>query len=139
VELGLADAISSESLRARVNEQMPAGMQVVSAEETEKGSMQIDLRNSMWEVCPFSGSGVEQAIERLLCATSCLVTRSGAKGAKQLDVRTSIISMSAKSGVLRVTLRHNEPLVRPSDVVSALVSLGCSLDGEPLYTRLEQF
>jgi radical SAM-linked protein len=139
VELGLAQPVNLDILKAAINVQMPVGMQVVAAEATKRGAIQTDLKNSIWEAQPFVGTGIPEAVEQLLTATACEVTREGAKGAKQFDVRPAITSIDVEQGVLRVSLKHGEPLVRPKDVVAALESLGCELAVEPLYTRLEQF
>jgi radical SAM-linked protein len=139
VELGLAESMDLAVLKARINEQMPQGMQITEAVQTKRGAIQTELKHSIWEATPFTGAGIAQAVSRLMASPSCEVTREGAKGAKTLDVRSSIMELNVAANVLRVTLSHGEPLVRPADVVAALETLGCALNEAPLYTRLEQF
>jgi radical SAM-linked protein len=139
VELGLAEPMNLDILKASINVAMPVGMEVVTAEATKRGAIQTELQHSIWEAQPFIGTGIDEAVAGLLAVDSYEVTRDGAKGAKQLDVRPAVTAIEVQQGVLRVTLKHAQPLVRPADVVLALVGLGASLTVEPLYTRMEQF
>jgi len=69
-----------------------------------------------------------------------LVTRQTKNGLRTFDVRVPLESIAVDdAGVMRMVIRHTEPLVRPDDVCTGLRQVGTGLpDVPPLTKRLWQ-
>ena len=62
-------------------------------------------------------------------------------GLRTFDVRSAVVELEVlDAGMMRLVSRHQTPLVRPDDVVSALRQLRPELAGDrpPLLTRVAQ-
>ena len=70
------------------------------------------------------------------------------KGLREFDCRSAVVSLQVGTGRsgpgetgsrLELVLRHQEPAVRPDDVLTGLAAVGgLDLDAAPLLTRLAQ-
>ncbi len=133
VELGLAERVDLEQVRAALDESLPAGIDVIDVVEAPLGTNLPDrVEASHWGIrlpqVPLET--VEQAVSAFLAAGSVPVSRLMKDGVRQLDARAAVISMSASwdaSGTgcatLLMVVRHVTPAVRPDDVLSGLRSV----------------
>jgi radical SAM-linked protein len=140
--LGMAEKRGPGALAGALNEQMPAGLAVVSVAEVPGRGVADLFHESTWriEVTPAGGS-LTEAVARLLAVASYTVERETHKGKRVLDVRAPLRSLAVEDGAIVVTIIHTEPLVRPEDVLTALQQLCPELGLSPqgaVYTRLGQ-
>ena len=143
VELGLSEVCDPEKVGRALDEVLGPGLDVVAVAEATSSSLTDLLTASAWrinlgEVDPELLAG---AVERLLAAESQVVQRMTKTGLRDFDVRAAIVDLRVTGeGELFFLGRHEAPLVRPDDVVSALRMVAPELgEGRPaLLTRLAQ-
>lgn len=137
LEIALAERRDTEELRARLDESMPTGLDIVEAVESRTSDFTDRLVASEWELRldGVTGAEAEKAVEAFLAAETVEVERQTKKGLRTFDARaavTSLTSAEAASGaggdgrgqepcaILRLVVRHLTPAVRPDDVLSGL-------------------
>ena len=141
VEIGLAERVDLEVLRAGLDESLPLGIDVVEAVEAPAGTSLPDrIEASLWTVrLPgVPPDDAARAVEAFLAATSVVVERLTKNGVRQMDARAAVVSMTevsrlaepggsddqrATCATLHVVVRHVTPAVRPDDVLSGLRSV----------------
>lgn len=140
VELGLAQRCAPEKVVDALNEALPAGFVMLDAADAVRESLGDLLQVSEWEV---SLPGAELAVlrdvvQRFWDETEHQVERMTKHGMRTFDVRAVVLSCEAEEGLLRMRIRHQTPLVRPDDVVTALRMLEPRLPAHPLLQRTQQ-
>jgi radical SAM-linked protein len=156
VELGLAERVDLEQLRARLDESLPTGLDVVEVVEAPAGTSLPDrVEASHWSV---RLPGVEpadaaRAVQAFLAAAEVPVERLTKNGMRTLDARAAVVRLAAgedragASGTagdqpcatLDLVVRHLTPAVRPDDVLSGLRSVAALVPPTPPEaTRLAQ-
>jgi radical SAM-linked protein len=142
LEIGLAEIREPSWVRDALNAAMPDGLVIIEVAEAQSGSLADRLGASRWRV---SMAGVEAAVlaagvAELLAASSATVERKTKSGLRSFDIRPAVLGLTLRPDGFEVLTVTGEPLVRPDDVVTALVALNPELDsGIPaLFTRLEQ-
>ncbi|WP_103502542.1 MULTISPECIES: TIGR03936 family radical SAM-associated protein [Streptomyces] len=135
LEIGLADRRDPEELRARLDDSMPAGLDITEAVEAHTSGFAELLAASHWEL-RLNGvepAVAEAAVRAFLDAPSVEVRRQTKKGLRAFDARAAVVSLDASDGgadgplggpcaILRLVVRHLTPAVRPDDVLSGLRS-----------------
>ena len=133
LEIGLAEVVDPETVRAELDASLPDGLDVVEVVQSAGGSLADRLEASVWEI-RLSGvqlDVLEHAVERLLATTEVPVERMTKKGLRTFDARAAIVSLECRPcgasendgetcAILQVVLRHGTPSVRPDDVLAAL-------------------
>jgi radical SAM-linked protein len=146
LEIGLAQFRDPESLRALLDESLPAGLDVIEAVEARTSGLADRLEASVWQL---RLDGVEpaearQAVAAFLAADTVEVQRSTKNGIRTFDCRAAVtrfevvegdgaadaLADTAREGadrpqdqacaILRLVVRHLTPAVRPDDVLSGL-------------------
>jgi len=144
LEIGLAEVVDPDALRARLEESLPEGLDVLEVVESPGGSLADRLVASHWLVdLDTPAEQAAAAVAAFLAADAVPVERMTKKGMRQFDCRAAVVSLAAAPGDggsrLDLVLRHLEPAVRPDDVLAGLVSVGgLTTGGTPLLTRLAQ-
>ena len=144
LEIGLAEAVDPDLVRAQLEDALPDGLDVLEVVESPGGSLADRLEASHWLLdvdAPLATAGA--AVAAFLAAEAVPVERMTKKGLRQFDCRAAVVSLAAgdREGGSRLdlVLRHVEPAVRPDDVLAGLASVGgLELGGAPLLTRLAQ-
>jgi radical SAM-linked protein len=149
LELALAEVVEPAAIRARLDEVMPVGLDIVDVVESPGGALADVLQASRWLIeIPVDPARATGAVAAFLAAESVRVERMTKRGMREFDCRAAVLALTvepaAEAGAaaarLALTLRHVEPAVRPDDVMSGLRTVG-GLDlgtAAPLLTRLEQ-
>ncbi len=143
VELGLAEARDLDWVRDVLTAALPDGMAILEVVEASGAGLVERLTASRWEV-DLGGAepdAVRRAADRLWAAERVEVERRARDGVRTFDARGALLALTVEDGpVLDLVLRHDSPLVRPDDVVQALLRLdpGLIIDVPPLTTRTEQ-
>jgi radical SAM-linked protein len=148
LELALAEVVDPAAVLAALDEAMPDGLDVVEVVESPGGSLADLLQASRWTIAlPAPVEAVRPAVEAFLGAGEVIVQRMTKKGMRDFDARAAVLSLEVLPGGdgagagcrLDLVLRHQEPAVRPDDVLSGLASVGgLELVGVPLLTREAQ-
>ncbi|SDY97445.1 radical SAM-linked protein [Tessaracoccus flavus] len=141
VELGLAEVCDPAKVMGALNEVLPQGFVVLDVAEARKESLGDLLEASDWIISlPGAPAGVlASAVSALLAADDYTVERMTKSGMRSFDVRSAILSLDcADDETLRLRARHQTPLVRPDDVVTALRGIDDRVPSLPLLTRLAQ-
>ena len=164
LELGLAQLVELDALRARLDAALPDGLDVIEVVPAGPGSLAERIEASAWRIELAPTPGIETAVEAFLGESSVLVERLTKDGRREIDARAAVISLvvtltpvrltssgppaagrgtSAVTGgeraILELVVRQATPSVRPDDVLAALASLGALLPSEPARaSRLAQ-
>lgn len=147
LEIGLASVVEPGDLLRRLDEAMPAGLDVVDVVESTGDALADLLQASRWVIeLPLPPAVVEPAVATFLAAESVLVERMTKRGLREFDCRAAVLRLavageaSATGARLDLTLRHLEPAVRPDDVITGLRTVAdLDLGTAPaLLTRLAQ-
>ncbi len=148
LEIGLAEVVDPETIRAALEESLPDGLDVVEVVESPGGPLAELLEASHWLIdVPAPADDVAPAVARFLATESVSVQRMTKKGMREFDCRAAVVALTATasgSGTrLDLVLRHAVPAVRPDDVLAGLTAtaehdLGLAAGHTALLTRLAQ-
>ncbi|MGJ6981534.1 TIGR03936 family radical SAM-associated protein [Aestuariimicrobium soli] len=144
LEIGLSEVCDPEKVRAALDDVLPPGLSVLAVAEAEGQALADRLTASAWRVDLGEGVDAEvlaSAVAALEAADSFEVSRMTKNGLRTFDVRSAVVQLEVvDGGRLHLLSRHQTPLVRPDDVVSALRQLRPELGSArpALLTRLEQ-
>jgi radical SAM-linked protein len=141
-EIGLAQACDPERVAAALDAALPPGLDVVDVWEAEPGALADRLTGSRWSVrLPRADPAlVAAALAELLARSEVGVERMTKNGLRTFDARGCVVAAETTEDGLVLTLAHLVPLVRPDDVLAALVKVQPDLVlPEPaVLTRLAQ-
>jgi radical SAM-linked protein len=149
LELGLAEVVEPQAVRAALDEALPGGLDVLEVVESRGGSLADLLEASSWRIT-VPGLAPEEAadaVRKFLAAPEVPVERMTKKGLRTFDCRAAVVSLTARSGpsdaegcaILEVVLRHGTPSVRPDDVLAGLRDITeLPAGAAPLHERLAQ-
>jgi len=147
LEIGLAEVVDPDLVRARLEESLPDGLDVVEVVESAGGSLADRLQASHWLIdLDAAPEDAERAVAAFLAAEGVPVERMTKKGLRRFDCRAAVVALAAEEAPaggpparLSLVLRHVEPAVRPDDVLAGLAAVGGLVPtGAPLLTRLAQ-
>ena len=146
LELGLAAYVDLETLRARLDDALPDGLDVVEVVAAGPGSLAERIQASSWRIELAPTPGMAEAVAAFLDSDAVLVERLTKDGRREIDARAAVISLTvsgrggsggasggdgAERAILDLVVRQATPSVRPDDVLAALASLGALLPSEP--------
>lgn len=158
VELGLDRVVDVDGVAPALDAALPEGLDVVSVEDItdERGPLADLLEGSQWEL-RFRGAaapglddlraGLVAGVEALLAQETHLVSRMMKKGLRELDVRAALLDLAVQEEapadapgevVLRASVRHTTPTVRPEELWTALRQVSGRELPRPVSTRLRQ-
>ncbi len=141
VEIGLAERRDPEWVRTELDAALPDGIDVVAASDDTAVSLSDALVASRWQVrCEgLDRADMAAAVTALLAVDRLAVRRMTKSGERDVEVRDSILALSVgqSEGTLDIVVATAVPVVRPDDVMSALVGLGMPSPAvPPIATRL---
>ncbi|GGY20361.1 TIGR03936 family radical SAM-associated protein [Streptomyces tanashiensis] len=156
LEIALTEARDPETLRALLDESLPAGLDITDAVEARTSGLADRLTASVWEL-RLEGVEVEdaeKAVEAFLAAETVEVQRKTKNGVRTFDARSAVTELTAARpqgdpqgdrpldsacAILRLVVRHVTPAVRPDDVLSGLRAVADLAPPVPAaVTRLAQ-
>ncbi|MFD0665467.1 TIGR03936 family radical SAM-associated protein [Thermocatellispora tengchongensis] len=158
LEIGVTRPCEPERLRADLDVSLPPGLDVLDVVEARAGALAERLEGSMWELrLPGTDlAAATTAVEKFLAADLVEVERLTKKGLRRFDARAAVLRIEVLEGpegtqrtagqtpgrscvILRMGVRHDNPAVRPDDVLSALRQVaGFAPPSPPEVTRLAQ-
>ncbi|MFE7587385.1 TIGR03936 family radical SAM-associated protein [Streptomyces gardneri] len=137
LEIALTQTRDPETLRALLDESLPAGLDITDAVEARTSGLADRLTASVWEL-RLEGVTVEdakKAADAFLAAETVEVQRKTKNGIRTFDARSAVTELTVSSpqgdpqgdrpldsacAILRLVVRHVTPAVRPDDVLSGL-------------------
>jgi radical SAM-linked protein len=127
LEIGLAQRVDVDELRAAVDAALPEGLDVVDAVEASGGSLaeRMHATARRIELDGVDANRVAGAVASFLARSEVGVERLTKDGRKIVDARGPVLaaSVTGTSGgraILEVVVRLETPAVRPDDVLAAL-------------------
>ncbi len=140
LEIGLAERCDPGKVREALDAALPPGLDIVEVVPSPPGALADLLTGSRWLVELEPTPELNEAVDALLTAEQIFVQRMTKNGMRDFDARGAVAALVVTDGGLLITLAHQEPLVRPDDVLAALAEVSPSFhpDGIPLLTRLTQ-
>lgn len=152
LELGLAERVDTDLLRAALDRSLPPGLDVLECVEAAPGTGGLVDRvdASAWriELPGVEPGDVAAAVDAFLARESVEVERPTRDGRRSLDARGPVVSLAvgapsdgptAHCAILDVVVRQATPAVRPDDVLAALRAVaGLAPTVPPRATRLAQ-
>ncbi len=141
VELALAEVCDPQKIAAALNEVLPHGFEIRDVAEARREPLGELLQASDWVIALADAQpGVlADAASALLERGEYVVERMTKNGLRSFDVRSAIVSLTVPDAeTLALRSRHQTPLVRPDDVVTALRGLDDRVPPRALLTRLAQ-
>lgn len=140
LEIGLAERLDPESVRATLDAVMPEGLDIIGVAESPGGSLADLLTASRWRLdTTAEPASLAVAVAAFLAADSVVVERMTKKGMREFDSRAAVTSLAADGASVDLVLVHTVPAVRPDDVLTGLRLVGGLDAGQaPLLTRLTQ-
>jgi radical SAM-linked protein len=142
VEIGVVERCDPEDVRARLDESLPDGLDILDVVVAGPGSLSDRLEAGRWSI---SLAGVdpevaEQAVTAFLAQPSIEVERMTKRGVRAFDCRAAVVRLSGRMcAILDVVVRHGTPAVRPDDILAGLREIaGLEAPVPPLQTRLAQ-
>jgi radical SAM-linked protein len=163
VELGLSEQRDPEQLARDLDTALPPGIDVLEAVASGgAGKLAERIDASMWELSLYGidDGQLRGAAAGLLAAETAEVERLTKDGRRQIDVRAPLVSAliveqaepdagqsvrvsgdsaAAPCAILRVVVQQTTPVVRPDDIVAALIAVaGLPAPSSSLVTRMAQ-
>lgn len=144
LEIGLAAVVDPAAVLDLLADSLPDGLDVLEVVESPGGSLADRLEASHWTIGLLDDpSAVGPAVTAFLAAPEVPVQRMTKKGLRSFDARQAVLGLAVvptESGtLLDLVLRHQEPAVRPDDVLSGLAAVaGLTLDPAHRLTRVAQ-
>ena len=140
LELGLAERVDCDLLRAALDRSLPDGLDVTECVEAGPGSLADRIDASLWWIELAAGcvSDLRRAVERFRASQVVEVERLTKNGRRKIDARAAVVSIRVRDGsedqawsappvavdsacaILEVVVRQVTPAVRPDDVLVAL-------------------
>lgn len=140
-EIQLTQECPPDQVRADLDDALPADLAVLDVAEALPGALADRLEASCWHLgfADEDAAALAAATRELLAREEATVSRMTKRGEREFDVRGAITDLAVDGPAVTMVLRHLTPLVRPDDVVTALVSYGeLRPTRPPQVTRLSQ-
>ena len=142
LEIGLSARCDPDRVREALDAALPPGLDIVDVVTSPPGALADLLTGSRWQV-DLVGVGtdvIERAVAAFLAQEAVLVNRMTKSGLRSFDARPAVRVLTPIEGGLLLVVRHQEPLVRPDDVLQALGALEPAFAPAevPILTRLTQ-
>ena len=162
LEIGLAERVEVERLRAALDDALPDGLDVLEAVEAGPGGLADRMHASHWriELPDVAPERAEPALAAFLACDQVTVERVTKDGRRQLDARGAVVRAavevaaaggapdapgaasggdSSRHAILDLVVRQVTPAVRPDDVLAALRSVaGLAPALPPVAVRVAQ-
>ncbi|HEY5787532.1 MAG TPA: TIGR03936 family radical SAM-associated protein [Microlunatus sp.] len=142
LEIGLTVACDPERVRADLDSALPAGLDIVAAQVAPGDTLADRLTGSRWQidVLGVEPAVAERAVAAFLARDQVEVSRMTKSGLRTFDARAAVRGLRLEPGRLIATIAHQVPLVRPDDLLAALVVVEPAWQPPhpPLLTRLVQ-
>ena len=149
IEIGIMAHLDPEELRAKLDDAMPPGLDIVDAVIAQDKELVARLEGSVWQIA-LPGLALEkldQAVAKFLEAKEVLVSRRTKSGMREFDTRAAVLALETEFEVptspdcatMVVVVANGTPSVRPDDVLEALKQVAdLVLPEPPQVTRLAQ-
>ncbi len=149
VEIGVVERCDPDDVRARLDESLPDGLDILDVVVAGPGALSDRLEAGRWTIA-LTGVDLavaESAVAAFLAQPCIEVERMTKRGVRAFDCRAAVVQLSVRAdevagqmcAILDVVVRHGTPAVRPDDILAGLREIaGLEAPSPPLQTRLAQ-
>jgi radical SAM-linked protein len=149
VEIGVVESCDPDDVRARLDEALPEGLDILDVVVAGPGALADRLEAGRWAIVlpGVDPAAARAAVAAFLAKPSVEVERMTKRGVRSFDCRAAVVRLSARAdegggqmcAILDVVVRHGTPAVRPDDILAGLrETAGLEAPVPPLQTRLAQ-
>jgi radical SAM-linked protein len=142
LEIGLVEARDPDEVRRALDAALPPGLDVVDVTEAGTQPLAEALTGSCWtaDLVGVVPADQEAAVQAFLAESEVPVERMTKNGLRTFDTRSAVVALTPAPGQLVMVLAHGVPLVRPDDVLAALIRVWPAFAPAepPVLTRLTQ-
>ena len=164
LEIGLAEAVDPEQMRAALDRALPPGLDITEAVAASAGSLPERIDASEWEIAlpGLEPARARAALKAMFATEKVEVERRTKGGMRTLDVRSALVSAEVRDApevvrggagvstaavdgpcaIMVCVVRHLTPAVRPDDFLTGLRHVADLDSAEfsvpPRATRLAQ-
>lgn len=142
LEIGLSQRCEPAKVREALDAALPPGLDVLEVVDAQPGALADRLTGSLWriQVVGVAPEVLRRAVDSFMAEQSVEVQRLTKNGMRSFDARQAVVRLTAGDGELTLVSRHQEPLVRPDDVLTGLASVEPAFAPSegPILTRVSQ-
>jgi radical SAM-linked protein len=141
LEIGLAETCRPDLVARELDAALPIGLDILAVVEADGASLSDRLSGSLWQIGlpDVDQAVIDRAVAAFLAAESALTERMTKNGIREIDARASVVRLESEPGGMRLLGRHESPLVRPDDVLTAMTRQTPDFaPPRPDITRLQQ-
>jgi radical SAM-linked protein len=149
LEIGLTVQCDPDTVRAMLDEALPAGLDILDVVVASSGALSDRLEAGSWRLSLAGVSVAEasDAVARFLAEDTVVVTRMTKGGLREFDCRSAVVSLSVldpeglqeECAILELVVRHGTPAVRPDDILAGLRQVAdLAAPVPPLQSRIAQ-
>lgn len=146
LEIGLAQTCDPDKVRDALAAALPDGLEIRGIRQVSSGKVSDGLEASVWrlELPGTDALAMTNAVRAFLDADELVTERMTKHGPRQFDARADVKSISAYAAdglnMLDLVIVHQQPLVRPDDVLRVLQDLVADFEvvEPPRVTRIAQ-
>lgn len=149
IEIGVMAQLDPAELRAKLNDAMPPGLDIVDAVVAQDKDLVARLEGSVWQIAlpGLELATLDAAVAKFLDSSEVMVSRRTKSGMREFDSRAAVLNLETSLGVpsnpdcaiMTVVVANGTPSVRPDDVLEALKQVAdLVLPEPPQVTRLAQ-
>jgi radical SAM-linked protein len=142
LEIGLAHQCDPDRVKDALDAALPPGLDVLEVIDAPTGALADLLTGSRWkvQVVGVDADVLQRAVATFLGRESVEVQRLTKNGMRSFDARQAVVFLASSHARLDLVTKHQEPLVRPDDVLSglALVDEEFRPSEVPILTRISQ-
>ena len=127
LEIGLSAYIEPSEVQRRLDESLPADLDILQVVEARAKSLADRVDASVWRFtfADLDVGVLRSAVAELLAGQSLIVERLTQTGRKQVDVGAALVTAevtvdAAGCAIMTAIVRQSIPVVRPDDVYAAL-------------------
>jgi radical SAM-linked protein len=142
LEIGLAQQCDPDRVKDALDAALPPGLDVLEVVAAPTGALADLLTGSRWkvQVVGVDADVLQRAVATFLDRESVEVQRLTKNGMRSFDARQAVVFLASSPARLDLVTKHQEPLVRPDDVLSGLglVDEEFRPSEVPILTRISQ-
>jgi len=140
LEVQWHDSGSGRTLRDKIGEQLPSGLEIKTLEVLEREAVSLKSKEIQYEISFHGVKAGEDRLEQFLASDSFPVTKKGKKGDRKIDARAQVKSAYFNTGsTMHLALKPMEgPALKPVEIIQGMFHLSDEdLDGVGVLKIME--
>ena len=140
LEVQWHDSGSGRTLRDKIGEQLPSGLEIKTLEVLEREAVSLKSKEIQYEISFHGVKAGEDRLEQFLASDFFPVTKKGKKGDRKIDARAQVKSAYFNTGsTMHLALKPMEgPALKPVEIIQGMFHLSDEdLDGVGVLKIME--